>query len=168
MRPRAIVFDFDGTMCLLFKNYNLRQTVEELHSAMLKRGITYSKDNDSFDVFEIITKQTNKGMRRTQALNEADKILTDAEIKAVDSCELVPGIAEVVRFFHTRGLLIGVASNNSSKCIKKLTDYLWPDIPMVVTGRVGNKPQLMKPNSWSLCETLKRIDCSEENAVSAG
>lgn len=168
MRFRAIVFDFDGTMCLLFKNFNLKRTVEDLHLAMVKRGIAYSIENDSFDVFETIMQQTEEGLYRTQALIEADKILTEAEIMAVDSCELVPGLTEVVRLLYNKGMSIGVSSNNSSKCIKKLTDQLWPDIPISITGRVGNKPHLMKPNSWSLSETLKKMDSSEESALFVG
>lgn len=168
MRFRAIVFDFDGTMCFLFKNFNLKPTVEKLHFTMAKKGIVFSIKKDCFDVFDTIIQQTKEGLNRTKALIEADKILTEAEIMAVNSCELVPGITETVRLLYNKGVLIGVASNNSDICIKKLTNYLWPDIPISITGRVGNKPYLMKPNSWCLSETLKKMNNREESALFVG
>lgn len=168
MRFKALVLDFDGTMCLLFKNFDLNETVRTLHTAMKKRGVAYSPEDDAFNVFDAIARQTENDLHRLRAFGEADKILTDAEMQAVDSCEIVPGLAEAIRFLYNKGISIGVASNNSGACIEKLTGRLCPDIPIAVTGRIGEKPQLMKPNPWSLRETVARMKCREESVFFVG
>lgn len=168
MSVKAIVLDFDGTMCLLFKNFDLSDTVHTMHTKMMEYNIDFSMELDAFDVFETILSQTQDGYLRINALQKANEILTEAEVKAVDSCELVPGLIEVIEEFHKAGIALGVSSNNSEDCIKKITNKFFPDIPFSITGRVGTNPRLMKPNSWSLKETLAKLSCCEEDTIFVG
>lgn len=168
MMIKAIVFDFDGTMCFLFKNFDLSPTIQRLEIVMKKRGIFFSSETDCFDVFQAIINQTENSIDRTKALLEANEILTEAEVNAVESCELVSGLIEVIRYLSNNGVQIGIASNNSSMCIEKLVGRLWIDLPIYITGRPSDNPLLMKPNPWSLIQTLSKMNCKEDNAIFVG
>lgn len=86
----SLVFDFDGTMCRLFSNYDLHATVLQLCSAMKKYNIDFSQERDSFDVFSAITNDHSLSAdAKKAALTEANDIITSAEIDAVDSGEVV-------------------------------------------------------------------------------
>lgn len=168
MNIESVVLDFDGTICLLFKNYDLSSTVHLLHTKMMEYNIEFPIESDAFDVFNIILSQTQNGSLRINALNKANEILTNAEIKAIDSCELVPGLVEVICDLNKSGIALGIASNNSSACIKKFTQQLFPEMPIAITGRAGTDPCLMKPNAWSLTETIKKLGCYDENTIFIG
>ena len=40
------------------------------------------------------------------------------------------------------------------------------DIPVV--GRVGDKPELMKPNAWSLLEVISKLNCCSDDVIFIG
>ena len=93
----GLVFDFDGTMCRLFKNYNLHQTVVELHGRMEKYDLNFPLDNDAFDIFKFIgAQETLNESQKTKLFEQMNEVLVSAEMEAVKSCELVNGVNEVI------------------------------------------------------------------------
>ena len=95
----ALIFDFDGTICRLFAHYNLDRVVDELRENVKKYGIDFPVGRDSFDIFsEIINQTEDASPIRISALSESNQILTDAEIDAVSTGELVNGVEKVLPF----------------------------------------------------------------------
>lgn len=165
----AIVFDFDGTMCRLFKNYNLNKVVLSLNNRMKKYGIDFSTESDAFDVFSEVIRQTGDGSEtREKALLDADQILTDAEIEAISTGELVMGVEIAMPFLIKAGFPIGIATNNSVQCVKTFMQRICPSTIIPIVGRVGTKPELMKPNTWSILEVLKELNQLPENTIFVG
>lgn len=165
----GLVFDFDGTMCRLFKNYNLNQTVAELHSRMEKYGFYFQLDSDAFDIFDFIGRQEDLNEARKRSLYmEMDGVLVSAEKDAVKSCELVQGVSKVMSFLHKSGFKLGVATNNSPQCVSEFLKLYCGGLDIPIVGRVGCSPELMKPDKWSLIEVLKKMNCSVDDAVFFG
>lgn len=165
----AFVFDFDGTMCRLFKNYNLNKVVLSLRDKMKDYGIEFSTENDAYDVFSEIIRQTEDGSAtREKALIDADKIITAAEIEAINTGELVNGVEIVIPFLKKAGFQIGIATNNSVQCVATFMQKNCPNTNIPIVGRVGIKPELMKPNAWSLLEVLKEMNHLPVNTIFVG
>ena len=165
----ALIFDFDGTMCRLFKNYNLNNVVLSLRDKMKDHGIEFSTENDAFDIFSEVIKQTDVGSAtREKALIDADQILTAAEIEAINTGELVNGVEVVIPFLKKAGFSIGVATNNSVRCVEIFMQKNCPSTIIPIVGRVGVKPELMKPNAWSVLEVLKEMNHMPGNTIFVG
>lgn len=165
----ALIFDFDGTMCQVFKNYNLDNTVDLLVKKMNFYDIDFSSEKDSFDVFEEILKQTeNKIETRKTALNEANQILSVAELEAVVTGELVEGVEVILPQLISNHIAIGISTNNSSQCVHSFLQKYMPNHIIPTVGRIGDKPGLMKPNPYSIFEVLKELNCSPANAIFIG
>ncbi len=165
----GLVFDFDGTMCRLFKLYDLSSVVIELHNRMQGYGFDFPIDKDAFEIFEFINEQSNLSAKEKTKLHiEMDSILTAAEIEAVKNCELVNGVSEVLPLLKKTGYILGVATNNSHACVLEFLKLYCNGLDLPIVGRVGSNPELMKPNKWSLIEVLKKMNCDIKNAIFFG
>ncbi len=165
----VLIFDFDGTMCQIFKNYNLDNTVALLVEKMNSYDIEFSSEKDSFDVFEEIVKQTeNKIEIRKTALNEANNILSIAELEAVATGEIVKGVDVIIPQLIENNIPIGISTNNSSKCVLSFLRRYMPSCVIPTIGRIGDEPELMKPNPYSILEVLKKMNCTPANAIFIG
>lgn len=165
---KALVFDFDGTMCQLFVNYKLNDVIEKLHLEMKKYSINFSGKKDSFDVFEVINEQVTDDKIRSRALIEANMILTNAECEAVRSGKPVSGVERVIPLLFNSGLSIGISTNNSSDCVEEFIRDKCQQINIPIVGRVGERPELMKPNPWSLLRVIEEMKCKPENVIFVG
>ena len=165
----TLIFDFDGTMCQIFKNYNLDNTIALLVEKMSSFDIKFSSEKDSFDVFEEIVKQTeNKIEIRKTALNEANNILSIAELEAVATGEIVKGVDVIIPQLIENNIPIGISTNNSSKCVLSFLRRYMPSCVIPTIGRIGDEPELMKPNPYSILEVLKKMNCTPANAIFIG
>lgn len=165
----GLVFDFDGTMCRLFRNYDLNRTKAELHDRMYQHGYDFPLDNDPFDVFQLIGNRTDLYTeQKTELFEEMNAVLVSAELEAVQNCELVNGVTEMLPYFQAVGYQIGVATNNSPECVSEFLDLYCGGLTIPIVGRVGSRPELMKPNGWSLIEVLKKMDCVVDNTLFFG
>ena len=165
----GLVFDFDGTLCRLFKNYNLNGVTVELHNRMQRYGFDFSLDRDAFDIFAFINAQKNLSEAgKTKLLIEMDRVLTAAEVEAVKSCEPVNGVSKILSLLKEAGYILGVATNNSYTCVHDFLKLYCGGLEVPIVGRVGSNPELMKPNPWSLIEVLKKMNCNIKHAVFFG
>lgn len=165
----ALIFDFDGTICFLFKNYALHHTALTLHESMKRYGVRFDADRDAFDVFEEILLQTTaQSNARQQALMDANHILTCAEIEAIRTAEPVKGFVEIFPTILKAGMPIGVATNNSSPCVQAYIKRYFPQADLPIVGRNGLHPEWMKPNPWSIFTVLQEMRCDAEHAVLIG
>lgn len=164
-----LVFDFDGTIIHLFKNYNLRETIKIMCDEMKQYDVDFSSGQDVFDVFGEIVRQTEGRLEvREAAFINADKVIVNAEMEATSNVELVTGVDKVFPHLLELGYAVGIATNNSVECVKKcLADYkLLTSMPIV--GRIGNKPELLKPNSWTILEVARQMGCEPTNVIFIG
>lgn len=165
----GLVFDFDGTMCRLFKNYDLNSVVIELHNRLKGYGFAFPLDKDAFEVFEYINNLENLSAgQKTELYTEMNEVLTSAEIEAVSGCELVNGVREVLPLLKQSGYKLGIATNNSRECVSQFLKTYCGGLNIPIVGRIGSNPELMKPNKWSLIEVIKKMNCSNENTLFFG
>lgn len=164
-----MVFDFDGTMCRLFKNFDLKSTVSEIRRRMGVYGFDFPSNKDAFEIFDFISSRNSLSEERKKELYvEMNAVLTAAELEGVKSCEPVSGVGEVLPYLKQAGYKVGVATNNSPECVKEFLKIYCGGLDIPIVGRVGSQPQLMKPNKWSLTEVLKIMDCEVGDAVFFG
>lgn len=164
-----IVFDFDGTIAHLFKNYSLKSTVKLLQEKLKFFNIHFSLEQDAFEVFKVIELQTQKDFdKRLKAFLAVERILSDAELQAVETCELVDGVTEIIPKLMNQKYKIGIASNNSEESIKRFLERHLPNTTIPIIGRVKGKPYLMKPDPWSLNEMSSVLDCPVNKIIFVG
>lgn len=164
-----IVLDFDGTMCRLFHNYDLKETVKTLKRAMQDFDIVFDLSKGAYDIFkEIVFQTSNDLFKRKKALEISDLILTNAELDAVKTCEPINGVAEVLPYLLTKGYSIGVSTNNSKECVHAFLEKYCNGINLPIVGRNGLKPELMKPNTWPLENIIEILEGDPLNAIFVG
>lgn len=165
----AIVFDFDGTLCEVFQNFNLKNTVDILTDRMKKFDIEFSKDHDAFDVFDVIMKQTTDGSKiRQLAIEEANQVLCEAELSAMESFELINGVEELLAELAKKKIPVGIATNNAAGCVQVFFNQYLPEMDIPVAGREGTKTEFMKPHPYSIFEVLKKLNQLPENTIFVG
>ena len=164
----ALVFDFDGTMIKLFSDFNLKNTSSLLKECIKKYGVDFDADSDAFDIFSTIASVLPDGDVRKAAYKEANVILTAAELAAVKSGLPVKGVSEIFMGLYEEGYNLGIATNNSRECVLKFLFEYCPGIKVPVVGRVGDKPELMKPNTWSLVRVMQKMNCSAKETIFIG
>lgn len=162
---KAVVLDFDGTIFRLFANTDLSSTVIELYDYLSKYNIDFSLNNDAFDAFKIVydCNISNK----EEILFEINRIITKKEVDAIEEGILIDGFFEFVDYLYQKNLKVIIASNNSIDCISRfLCKYKLNNIDII--GRIPNRPDLMKPNTYMLYESVKRLNCNKEDIVFVG
>ena len=165
----ALIFDFDGTVAQLFADYPLEQTAALLEKQLRPFGVNFSAEQDVFESFAVILIHTfDSEKERLAALACADRILTEAECRAVDSCRPVPGVEDAFRKFSDAGIPFGIATNNSVDCIRLFLKQRCGRLPVPIVGRSGLHPELLKPNPYSLHAVLQLLNRPVENAVFFG
>lgn len=164
----ALVFDFDGTMIKLFSDYNLRNTSSQLKECVKKYGVAFDADRDAFDIFSTIASVLPDGDSRRAAYKDANIILTAAELEAVNSAKPVKGVSEIFTYLYKSGYNLGIATNNSVECVEQFLLEYCQGIKVPVVGRVGDKPELMKPNTWSLVTVMQDMNCLAQETIFIG
>lgn len=169
MRYKLILFDLDGT--LLNTIADLREAVNH---ALKLRGLPQHS-------LEMITQMVGHGARNliTQALpaelsdDEAliDAVLadfTDYYFAHIDLyTQPYPGIPELLKELHHRGILLAVASNKFKAGTEHLIKEFFPDIPFVAV--LGNRPGFpLKPDPGIVGEVLSKAGVNKEEAVMVG
>lgn len=168
IRP-SLVFDFDGTMIKLFSNYNLKKTSAHLKEVVKKYGVEFDDNLDAFDVFSVISSAlVSQDERRIMAYSEADDVLTAAELEAVVTGQPVDGVADGIMQLYEEGFNLGIATNNSAKCVSAFMSRYCPSVVIPIAGRVGERPELMKPDTWSLVTVMNKMDCVAQNTILIG
>lgn len=165
----SVVFDFDGTMCRLFNNYNLAHTSLILHEKMREYGVNFSPDCDAFDVFNVIRCQISKKDVRFSAFRVADSIISVAESEAVKTCQPIRGVEKIfLQLAYDNNYAVGIATNNSSACVQTFLNDFCNGCIVPIVGRVPDMPEKMKPAPWSLLKVAEKLHTPVENIVFIG
>lgn len=164
-----VVFDFDGTMCRLFQNYNLKRTSLILKDRMREYGVEFSPESDAFDIFRVISQQVSEAEVKLQAFRAADAILSAAEAEAVDKCEPLKGFEEIFpQIVQSAKCVVGVATNNSAQCVQAFLKRVCHGYSVPVVGRIPEMPERMKPNPWSVLELSRKMRVAAKDVIFVG
>lgn len=165
---KKIVLDFDGTIFRVFTNYNLDNLVKKIYTLVKDYQISFDDNSDAFDVFGSIEESNLSDETKHMLLKTVDKWLIEAEKEALNTGVLVKGFFEFVEISRKRNVDIAIVSNNSAECIEKFLSNSPIDFSIPVLGRIGTKPQNMKPNIYMLKEMSKILNCSNEDIIFIG
>lgn len=166
-KNRAVIFDFDGTICYLFSHFDLRQAGKQMEERMKEYSIDFAYEGDLFAVFDAIEAQTESGQKRTEALMAAEKILAGAETEAAGSTDFVSGAKKMLLTLLQAGIPVGIATNNAPESVLTALGRIGiPSVP--VTGRIPGHPEKLKPDPDSLQRVLVLMNASKEDAVFIG
>lgn len=164
-----LIFDFDGTICGIFKNYDLKAVAAVLAVKLNELGLVFSAEQDVFDVFTEIPRQTaGNAELRKKALMMVNDIITAAEQEAVQSGITIPGALEVLPVLIQEGYPVGIVTNNSKECVERYLQQNLPEVSIPVIGRIWDAPEKMKPAPWLLQEMVHILHCEPEECVFIG
>lgn len=168
LMKKAVVLDFDGTICRLFENYDLEAVSLYLHNMLVDYGVNFEEDQDCFNVFDVIKNQVIDLEQRKKAIIAADEILQLAECEAVNTAREIFGIKEFLNYCDNNKISYGVATNNSSQCIRKYFQIREWDGNIPIYGRNPLHLENLKPNTWSLENVIKDLGVNKEQVLFLG
>ncbi len=159
----GVILDFDGTMCFLFRDYDLSKTVKQIISEVSVLGVDISNINDPFDAFNMILCQSITDDIKIQALAIVDKLLVKAECEAAKYCNVVNGLWCFISKLKQMKIPFGIATNNGDECVRLFLKIHAMDDYIPINGRIMKHPELLKPNPWSIIKTAgeMKVDISK-------
>ena len=167
MYRRKIVLDFDGTICRLFANYDLNAATERVSALMKGYDIDFPVTLDPFDAFKYAL-EFAKPHQKQELLLSLDEIITEAETEALGSRVIIEGFYDFLDFAKSENICIGIASNNSERCISAFLNRYCDDISIPIAGRNPLHPELMKPDAYILEKICNKMECSNKDVVFIG
>ncbi|MEU6401061.1 HAD family hydrolase [Streptomyces cinnamoneus] len=165
---KAILFDFDGPICDVFRGLPASGVAERL--ADLLTALTPALEpraRATDDPMEIHRLSQGGG---GAVLEEIEAALTAAEVQAVKSAGApTEGGFEALRAARYAGRRVAVVSNNSSDCVREyLTLHGLGGFVDEVVGRPLLRPDLMKPSPHPLLTAISALGVGPEAAVLVG
>ncbi|MDR7382904.1 HAD family hydrolase [Promicromonospora iranensis] len=104
-----------------------------------------------------------------QALGEVEALCDDAETAAALTAEPTHGTHDLLARCHQGGKPVVIVSNNAEVAIRAYLER-WVLSPYVVAvvGRPVHRPNLMKPNTYTVDEALRLLQVQPGRAVFIG
>ena len=156
----AVLFDFDGPLCDVFAGMPAPDVARRLSDLA---GVVVDSD-DPLEVLRHAADQLGNS-----DLQKVENALIAAEVEAIAVSEPTAGGREAVQAFARAGRRVGVVSNNSTDAVVAfLRRYGLVHEVGPVVGRAYARPDLMKPNPWSLMRALGEMNCPPGRAVFIG
>lgn len=149
-RLPVLILDFDGPICAVYAGLPDVQVAQRLRGILTAHGDDLSAEvagtRDPLEVLRFTAEA------RPDLVPEVDAELTRAELHAIDTATVTPGIREVLaRADLSR---TGIVSNNARLAIVRfLTSHGLPQ-PAWIIGRPSD-PQRMKPHPGALVELAR-------------
>jgi len=165
---RLLLLDFDGPVTAVYADVPAADVARSLRSLLVDRGVEiparlYLSDDPLDFVRWASTATTADHQRAVEAR------LTDLERQAIQTATPTPGADALLRAALARDLPIRIVSNNSPEAI---TDFLnkhdLAHYVVAVHGRSPDHPDRMKPNSWTILQTLNDASSTAAEAVLLG
>lgn len=164
----AVLFDFDGPICDVFRGLPApgvaRELAEVLATLAPHLGDVARATEDPMEVHRL----SAQGGETVLAAVEA--ALTEAEVRAVKVAgPPVHGATEALKAAHVSGHHVAVVSNNSAECVRVyLTEHGLSCAVEQTVGRPTLRPDLMKPSPYPLLEAASRLGITPGRTVLIG
>lgn len=159
-RPSAILLDFDGTICHLFRHTDLSIVGKSARALFAEYGLVSDVPNDAHAAFSALP---HLGLNLDSSLaielaSRLDDLLTRIEIQAVPNAPIVPGFARFLEALGRRRIPFGVVTNNSASAVSLFANTRQPELIDIATlGRRATRPDLLKPNPWGVTSLSSRL-----------
>lgn len=165
----ALIFDFDGTICGIFKNYDLKAVTTDLAAGLQSMGLEFSGDRDAFDAFAEVQRQTaeNPHLTKKSTFFCAWRHHAGRE-RSCPYWRSYSGRAGNPSRSGAKRLSPRLVTNNSEECV---TDYLRKELPglmIPVTACLGRPREKMKPNPWLLETMLQLLHRTPQQCIFIG
>ncbi|WNI15730.1 HAD family hydrolase [Actinacidiphila sp. ITFR-21] len=165
---RGVLFDFDGPICDVFAGLPASEVARDLVAILRGFEPTLAASASEIDDPMEILRLASKGSEAT--LRAVEDALTSAEGSAVKVAgNPIPGAVAALRAAQSSGHSIAVVSNNSAGPIWAFL-HRHGLTPMVreVVGRAPYRPDLMKPDPYSLALAASRLDLAPTQCTLIG
>lgn len=150
---RHVLLDFDGPFCSVFAGLPAAEVSAQLVERLGKAGHTtqpeWASETDPLALLRLISEGS------PELVPDADAILADLEVEAVQRARPNPDIERVLDACAATGRRAVVVSNNSGRAIRSYLDQHGQS-PRVreVLGRVPGDPSSMKPSPRLLFDAM--------------
>ncbi|MEU9230860.1 HAD family hydrolase [Streptomyces subrutilus] len=164
----AILFDFDGPVCDVFRGLPAPGIAEELAhvlAALAPALETLARTTD--DPMEVHRLSQEGGNTVLAAVEDA---LTAAEIRAVKVAgDPTAGALEALHAARNAGWHVAIVSNNSADCVREyLTRHGILGLVSEIIGRPALRPDLMKPSPHPLLVAASNLGVTPGLTVLVG
>ncbi|WP_329623382.1 HAD hydrolase-like protein [Streptomyces sp. NBC_01255] len=164
----AILFDFDGPICHVFRGLPAPGVAHELADVLA--GLVPELERPARTTDDPMEVHRLSAQGGEAALAAVEAALTQAEVRAVGVAgPPIEGAAEAMKAARESGRRVAIVSNNSAECVRA---YLSSNglLGMVdgVVGRPVLRPDLMKPSPHPVLEAASLLGAAPERTVLIG
>lgn len=163
----AILLDFDGPVTRLMPPSVAAPAADAARRGLFNAAVPVPKSLEKAkDHLEVLR---YAGTLDRVAIRMTDDACIKAEIAAAATSEPTPGAREMLKAAARRGQEVVIVSNNAPEAIEEFLDRadLAGYIGLVI-GRPPRRPDLMKPNPFTVRGVLTRLGITAGEAVMIG
>ncbi|MGW3246938.1 HAD family hydrolase [Streptomyces sp. NPDC001070] len=166
----CVLLDFDGPICRLFAGYPASAVASRLKDRLRAESLLPPELAGTDDPHGLLWELANGPHHKAFEVSaEVGELLAKEEVEAATSAEITDDAADLMRALRSRGVRLGVVSNNHDEAIRNflLVNELleWVDGPII--GRPRDA-RLMKPNPYMLLEAVRQLDVKPEHCLFVG
>lgn len=166
-RSSVILLDFDGPVCSVFAGYPAAQIADELRALVMDQlGSLPAVLDGLSSPHELLTASARISLDLAAHLEEALQI---AEVEAVESAILTPGVDEFLSACQETGRQLAIVSNNVGASVRAYLDRSGlAAFVQHIEGRDPSDPALMKPNPYLIQRAAHALAVSTQRCSLIG
>ncbi len=161
----AVLFDFDGTLV------NIKIDFAKMRQEILSLGVSYgiSPKSDAY-VLEAIEEMQDILSVKNKDLaykfkNQADKILIDIELSAVQNSECYPDADKTLAVLKSNGIKVGIVTRNCRLAVQKASEKAGFVYDVLLTRDDVKK---VKPDPQHLWDALDLLEADPRKSIMVG
>jgi len=160
--PRAILFDFDGTLATLHIDFEaMRREVRELVTRVAPDFVE-SQPRWTLELIEAVTEQLNPHAAEFRAA--AFQMIEQVELRAASTSHWLPGAREALVELRQREIKLGVVTRNCRRAVVAITGGTdWCEV-LFTRDDVAR----VKPNPEHLLTALRSLKVRPDEALMVG
>ncbi len=166
-KPKAIIFDFDGTIAELNIDFSLMR--ERVFDLVRRCGVEEERVQEKYlleiidEVYQILREKSPSAAEAFY--KESHDILHEVEMKAAEEGRLIPGTKETLKGLGKKGIKVGIITRNCEDAVRKV----FPDIDGYCDIFVSrNSVKKVKPHPEHLSYVMKSLKISGEESMMVG
>jgi phosphoglycolate phosphatase len=120
--PKAIIFDFDGTLAVLNIDFNAMK--EQVFDLMRHFGVEEKWIKERYllevidEAYQILEKKNPSSAG--EFYQKAHRILYGVEMMAAEKGRLIPGTEKTLKNLRERGIKVGIVTRNCEEAVRKV------------------------------------------------